>query len=70
MTVIPDCYDQKRNPGAPALFSADAIDLLAMVAAYLDLLDGSTAHRCSSPLEARVGSTTATTEGVNWPNPR
>lgn len=38
-TVDPDCYDQSRNPGARAWFSADAIDLLAMTTPYLDLLD-------------------------------
>ncbi|GAA1494356.1 hypothetical protein GCM10009627_27020 [Curtobacterium herbarum] len=39
MAVDPDCYDQKRNPGARAWFSVDAVDLLVMVTAYLRLLD-------------------------------
>lgn len=38
-SVDPDCYDQSRNPGAQAWFSADAVDLLAMTTPYLDLLD-------------------------------
>jgi hypothetical protein len=35
----PDCYDEIRNPGARAWFSADAVALLEMVGPYLELLD-------------------------------
>jgi hypothetical protein len=38
-TVQPECFDEVRNPGARSWFRTDATDLLAMSAAYLDLLD-------------------------------
>ncbi len=38
-TVVPDCYDHNRNPGARSWFSAEAVHLLDMTAPYLDLLD-------------------------------
>jgi hypothetical protein len=38
-TAQPDCYDEIRNPGARAWFSADAVALLEMVGPYLELLD-------------------------------
>jgi hypothetical protein len=38
-TVDPTCYDPTVNPGARAWFVADAANLLAMAASYLELLD-------------------------------
>lgn len=38
-TVVPDCYDPVRHPGARSWFKADATTLLTMTREYLDLLD-------------------------------
>lgn len=38
-TVIPDCYNPAVNPGAQSWFRAEAAELLARSANYLDLLD-------------------------------
>jgi hypothetical protein len=38
-TVDPDCYDQDRNPGARAWFTADARHLLDLTGPYLEMLD-------------------------------
>ena len=37
--VVPGCYDREANPGARAWFKETAVDLIALTAAYLRLLD-------------------------------
>jgi len=38
-TVAPGCYDPAANPGARSWFKAEAVALLGMTDAYLELLD-------------------------------
>ncbi|ROR73946.1 hypothetical protein [Bogoriella caseilytica] len=39
VTVVADCYDHTKNPGARAWFKASAVDLLRQAEVYLGLLD-------------------------------
>lgn len=43
-TVVADCYDRERNPGARSWFRENADELLAIARAYTQLLD-----RCRVP---------------------
>ncbi|MFE5774273.1 hypothetical protein [Brachybacterium sp. NPDC056505] len=45
-TVVTDCYDHERNPGARSWFRENADELLAIARAYTQLLD-----RCRIPWE-------------------
>lgn len=40
-TVVADCYDRERNPGARSWFRESADELLAIARAYTQLLDRS-----------------------------